>query len=350
MKRDGKTLKAAVNASGKSIASLEYLDLNGSRQYMTIRSDNTDNPVIFYIHGGPGIPELPLIKYYNQELEKHFTIVYWEQRGAGISYSKNIPDSAYTISQFIKDGHDLTRLLINRFRKVKIYLMGHSWGTIIATKLAFLHPELYHAYFGIGQMVDLKRGEELSYKFVLQKALGDKNTTAIKELKKINEPPFLTIENNSNWFKQLKSERKWLTYFGGLVYQKRKAQQFLKLFISAREYNLVDMLRIARGNVISIKKLWPEIMKVKLIEDCTHFRIPVYFIQGKHDYNSPTELVEEYFAKLIAPRKELIIFNDSAHTPNFEENERFNKLIIGIVEKYRNKVAQSVTMELKDYW
>lgn len=331
------TTKTASSAiiNGKAgtipVSSLEYLQLNGVRQYLSIQGNNIQNPVIFYIHGGPGIPEMPLIKYYNHHLEKKFTIVYWEQRGAGISYSKNVPESSYTIDQFVKDGYDLTRSLLARFRKGKIYIMGHSWGTIIATRLVKLYPKLYHGYIGIGQMVDLKRAEEISYSYVLNKARQDSNKRAVKELQHINNPPFLTVENNPKWLSQLRTERKWLTYYAGLVYQKKKRMEFLKRYLKSQEYTLMDLVRITRGNAVSVKNLWPEIMKVNFIQNLEPFKVPVYFFQGIHDYNCPTELVQEYYCKIIAPHKRLFLFEESAHAPQFEENEKFNKLILEIL-------------------
>ena len=317
----------------KTISTLEYIQLNGVKQCLLIRSYNTDNPIILYIHGGPGTSELPLIRKYNSELEKHFTVVYWEQRGTGKSFNKNIPDSTYTIDQFVKDGFELSKIIIERFHQDKIYIMGHSWGTIISTKLAINHPKLYYAYIGIGQVVDMKRGEELSYKFALQKAIDTGNKKAIKALRQINAPTYLTINNNENWYKQLKTERKWVTYFGGVIYNQKDYSQLTKIYLKSSEYSLFDMIRFARGSVFSLKKLWPEIMKINLMKKYIEFKIPVYLIQGKHDHNNPTELVYEYYNKIIVPEKKLFIFDKSAHNPNFEENIKFNNLIEKIINK-----------------
>lgn len=315
-----------------TISSLEYIQLNGAKQCLMIRSYDINNPIILFIHGGPGTSELPLIRHCNSELEKHFTLVYWEQRGTGKSFSKNIVDSTYKIDQFIDDGLELSKYLIKRFNKEKIFILGHSWGTIISVKLVINHPELYYAYVGIGQEVYVKKGEELSYKYALSKAMESNNKKAIKELQKINTPTYLTTDNNKDWYKQFRTERKWLTYFGGVIHNQKNYNQFAKIYLSSSEYSLFDIIKFARGSAISLNKLWPEIMKVNLLNGYTDFKIPVYLFQGKFDYNNPTELVYEYYNKIVAPKKELLIFDESAHIPNFEENLKFNDKIVEILK------------------
>ena len=318
----------------KPLASLEYIKLGGVKQCILIRSHNKNNPILLYFHGGPGTSELPLIRHFNNELEKYFTVVYLEQRGTGKSFNKKIFDDSLNIDQFVYDGYELSKYLLKRFNKEKLILVGHSWGTIISTKLALKYPEMYYSYVGIGQVVNMQKGEQNSYAYALDKALESNNQKAIKALKKINVPSYLTISNNSNWFAQLKTERKWLSYYGGVIHNQKNYKQFTKIYLKSSEYSLLDMIKFARGSVSSLKHLWPEIMDVNLLNDHTDFKIPVYFVQGKYDYNCPSELVHEYYNKITAPKKELYIFEESAHNPNFEENSKFNKLIIDTFKNY----------------
>jgi pimeloyl-ACP methyl ester carboxylesterase len=313
-----------------AVASLEFIKLNGAKQCLMIRGHNVNNPIILYIHGGPGTPELPLIRHYNSELEKKFTVVYWEQRGAGKSLRNIFNNDDLQISQFVDDGYELSKYLIKRFGKEKIFIMGHSWGTIISVKLIVKHPELYFAYAGIGQVVCAKNGEELSYKYALAKAVESKNQKAIKELQRINNPPYLTIDNNKNWYKQLMTERKWLTYFGGVLHGQKNFNSLIKIYLQAAEYSLLDVARFAIGSSQSLKKLWPKMLETNLIDEGTDFKIPIYLLEGKFDYNCPTELAFDYFEKITAPKKEFILFEESAHNPNFEESVKFNNKIIEI--------------------
>lgn len=314
----------------KSISSKEFIQLNGTKQFILIRGSNVDNPILLYIHGGPGTSELPLLTYYNKELEKHFIIVYWEQRATGKSYSKKVARETNSVSQFVDDGYELSKHLIKRFAKEKIIICGHSWGTIVSTQLAIKYPDLYLAYIGIGQLVDMKKGEQLSFNFTLSKAYEANNKQSIKKLLAINNPPYLTIDNNPRWFKQLKAERKWLTYFGGEFYNQKDYSQFTKIYLKSKDYSAIDMKKFAQGSLFSLKRLWPEIMEINLLNGFTDFKIPVYLVQGKYDYNSPSELVEEYFKQIKAPEKELLLFEKSGHSANFEENAKFNQTIIDL--------------------
>ncbi len=311
-----------------SISSIENIEINGINQYVMIRSYDISNPIILYFHGGPGTSELPLIRHYNSELEKHFTVVYLEQRGTGKSFRKSIFKERLSIDQFVDDGYELSKYILKRFNKEKLFIVGHSWGTIISTKLAVKYPELYYAYIGIGQDVIPLRGEQLSFQYALSKAIESNNKKAIKELKEINNPNYLTIDNNTKWYNQLKKERKWLTYFGGVIFNQKDYGQFTRIYLKSRDYSIFDMVKFAKGSVLSLKSVWPELMTINLLNGYTKFRIPVYFIQGQYDYNCPTELVREFYEKVTAPKKELLIYNNSAHNPNFEENQKFNNWII----------------------
>jgi pimeloyl-ACP methyl ester carboxylesterase len=315
----------------KALTSIAFIELGGVKQCLIIRSHNTDNPILLYVHGGPGTPELPLIRHYNSELEKYFTVVYWEQRGTGKSFSKSVINDDFTIGTFINDGYELTNYLLDRFKKEKLILVGHSWGTVICTELALQYPEKYSAYVGIGQIVNMQLGETIGYNFALNEAIRDNNSKAIKELKNSNQPTYLTIENNPNWYKQLKKQRKWLTYYGGVIYNQKDYSVYTKIFMKSPEYSLTDMIKFARGSMFSLKQLWPQIMEINFKDRNINFEVPVFLIQGKHDYNCPTELVIQFFDQITAPEKKLIIFENSAHNPNFEENDRFNNIMVDLL-------------------
>ncbi len=307
---------------------MESILLNGVKQSLLIRSYNIKNPVILYIHGGPGSPEMPLIRYFNKQLEQHFTVVCWEQRGAGKSFNRSVPASTFTIAQFVDDGYELSKYLAKRFNQEKIYIIGHSWGTIISTLLARNHPELFYAYIGVGQVVNAELSEKLSYKLVLEKAIESNHAKAIKELRQINTPDYLTIDHNNKWLKQLTIERKWVTFFGGSIRNQNNYNQFLRIIIKSPEYSIPDMIKYVRGSKSSLSLLWPEIMKTDFLNSIVQFEIPVYFFQGIYDFNCPAELINIYYPKIIAPKKELVLFNESAHNPGSEENEKFNEKVI----------------------
>ncbi len=140
------------NLLAGSISEKTWVHINGVEQGMFIKSKNVNNPVLLFVHGGPGMPEYWLTQRYPTSLEDYFTVVWWEQRGAGLSYNPNIPAETMTAEQFVSDTLEVTNYLRNRFGKEKIYLMGHSWGSYIGIQAAARAPELFHAYIGIGQI------------------------------------------------------------------------------------------------------------------------------------------------------------------------------------------------------
>ncbi|HNS30256.1 MAG TPA: alpha/beta hydrolase [Tenuifilaceae bacterium] len=320
------TTYANENQNAKNaISSLEAIEINGVKQWVMIRSLDTSNPILLYFHSGPGTSELPLVWHFNSELEKHFTLVYLEQRGTVKSFKKRVFNETLSIEQFVEDGYELSKYLLKRFNQEKLFIVGHSWGTVIGTKLAMLHPELYHAYIGIGQVVYPMRGEQLSCQYAYSQAVESNNQ---KALEKINKPSYLTTENNPKWYKQLKAQRQWLTYFGGVNHNQTDNKQFSRIYMKSPGYSLWDMMKFVRGSAMSLKRLWPEFMTINFLQTHTEFQIPIYFIQGEHDYNCPTELVREYYQKISSPKKELQIFEQSAHNPNFEEHQKFHTWLI----------------------
>ena len=124
------------NAIENSISEKVWVDINGIKQGMFIRGENPQNPVILYLHGGPGTPMLQFISYLekNERLEKYFTICYWDQRGSGMTYNKSTDPSTMTVEQMVEDTHKVTEYLKERFGQDKIYLIGHSWGSYLGVK------------------------------------------------------------------------------------------------------------------------------------------------------------------------------------------------------------------------
>jgi len=135
-----------------SIAIMDEVVLNGATQSLLIRGENRDNPLLLFLHGGPGNPASVFSHSYQREMEKYFTVVQWDQRGSGKSYG-SIPAESMTKDQFLADTHALIVLLLKRYDKQKLYLIGHSWGSFLGITTAYKYPELIHAYVGTGQMV-----------------------------------------------------------------------------------------------------------------------------------------------------------------------------------------------------
>jgi pimeloyl-ACP methyl ester carboxylesterase len=154
----------------QSIASLEKINLGRQEQWILIRGMDITKPVILFLHGGPGTSNMCLLRKYTDELEKHFIVVTWDQRGAGKSYQAINPHSSMTIDRLVLDTGELTQLLCHRFNQQKIFLVGHSWGSLIGILSIQKYPDLYHAYIGIGQIVNMQENEQISYDWTLAQA------------------------------------------------------------------------------------------------------------------------------------------------------------------------------------
>ncbi|UCD38640.1 MAG: alpha/beta hydrolase [Fidelibacterota bacterium] len=307
------------------IAKFETVLLGGVEQSILIRTHDPANPVLLFLHGGPGSPETPVVVHFNRELEKHFVVVNWDQRGAGKSFSRKIPKESFTIDQFIEDTHQLVTWLKQRFNHEKIFLVGHSWGSALGTFVIERYPEDFHAYVGVGQIVDLPRNELLTYEFVLEQARLTENRKAIRQLEKIGYP------ENGEYRGGLKStalQRKWLARFGGFWYGESSMKSMIQVYNRSPEYTSLDMLKFVKGAQRSLILLKDEVMGINLIEQVPAVQVPVYFMIGRHDYIASFILAEEYFQHLQAPYKEFIWFDASAHSPPFEEPDKFNRLMI----------------------
>lgn len=319
-----------------SIASLESIELNGVEQWILIRGEDVSKPVLLFLHGGPGSAEMPLYRF-NPYLERYFVVVMWDQRGSGKSYSKKIPEESMTIEQFIDDTHELTRILKKRFSTDKIYLVGHSWGSGLGMLTVDLYPEDYYAFVGIGQIVNLVENEQVSWQFCLDEARKRGDKKAIKQLEEVGPPVNGVYKGDFKGDKfvmrGLQTERKWLTKYEGWWYGKTGYGMIIKVLLSTKEYTLGECIRYIKGSMFSLKAMWPDLNEINLEEDVPEVKIPVYFCVGQHDYNTPGEVSYPYYEKLKAPSKEFIWFENSAHSPCFEEPEKFNQVMVGKVLK-----------------
>ena len=309
----------------QSIASLEKVNLGGQEQWILIRGMDTTKPIILFVHGGPGTANMSLLRKYTNELEKHFIVVTWDQRGAGKSYQAINPHSSMSIAQFVLDTGELTQLLCDRFHQKKIFLVGHSWGSLIGIFSIQKYPDLYHAYIGIGQIVNMQENEQISYDWTLAQATKAEDKQAIRTLTEIGNPPY-----TGDWQKKMMTQRRLLGKYGGELYGSSEGA-FPLIFsslICATEYSLIDKVNFFKGIFASNHLLWQELLTINLKEKNLLFKVPIYFVLGKHDYEAPFVLAEQYFEIIKAPKKELIWFENSAHFADIEEHGKFNDLLI----------------------
>jgi pimeloyl-ACP methyl ester carboxylesterase len=303
------------NSIAMRIDRTESLMIGGIPQWISLRSENIKNPILLFLHGGPGTAQISFSRKSQRKLEDSFLVVNWDQRGAGRSYSRSLRKEDMIIERFILDAEELIKYLLKRFRQEKVYLVGHSWGTIIGAYLTARRPHFIKAYIAIGQIVDMERGELISYQFTLDEARKLNNRKAIQELEKIGKPPYAKLSDAG-------VQRKWLSKFHGAAYAGTLEVTILKN-ISIRDLRPFDVIRFVAGAMLSLSALEEEQNKVNIIQAVPEMKVPVYFCCGCRDYNVPFELVVEYADILKAPQKRIIWFEHSAHVPNFEEPDLF---------------------------
>ncbi|MEX5298330.1 alpha/beta hydrolase [Kocuria sp. CPCC 205292] len=323
---DGKPLPV-VGADGcpaaGGLAEKVYLDVNGVRQGMFLRSHDAARPVLLFLHGG--MPEYFLTERYPTVLEHHFTVAWWEQRGTGLSYSPDIPSKAITSEQLIADTLTVTDYLRQRFGTDKIYLMAHSGGTFFGLQAAARAPERYHAYIGMAQMADQLQSEVLAYQYMLRRSeeLGDQRM--IRRLRKApvtvtggTPRAYLAIRDTAMHRLGVGTARDMHSVLSGIFWPSLRSPQ----------YTPTEKLRLWGGKFSSgVSALWDESLATDLGETVTELTIPLYLLHGIHDYTCSYPLARKYYEKVQAPLKGFYTFQRSAHSPLFEEPERAQKIL-----------------------
>lgn len=299
-----------------SISTLEQVEINGSKHSIMIRGNDKNNPVIISVHGGPGCSEIPYAGKYQDLLESKFTVVNYDQRGSGKTYHFFEDYSNLSTDLLIEDLLALTDYISTRFGKEKVILMAHSFGTYIATQAAYQSPEKYEAYIGIGQMSNTIESEIDNLNYCIIQAKEHGNTDDVLYLQRLTE--------------KIKKEgmlvpRNYVMKYGGssrLI--DNPDGNFIDMLFS-REYNLLDIIRYINGLIKYQEILIEDSLKNPLTNTITELELPYYFIMGKYDHMTSMNTAKKYFDMLEADKKEFIVFEQSAHYPQFEEKERFTK-------------------------
>lgn len=311
-------LDSKGNVLKGSIAELEKVNLNGRSEWISIRGQNKDNPVLLFLAGGPGGSEMAAERRNLSELEKNFVVVNWDQPGSCKSYGA-IDVKNLTVKTYTDDGYALTNYLCKKFKKDKIYLVGESWGSALGIFMAKEHPEKYYSFIGTGQMVDFKQTEIMDYEKAMEIAQSNKDVKLVKKLKNNGKPPYY------GGGLSLKS----MAYYDCLskaMAQNPEIQNYgfstLK-DISSPEYGMIDKFSYLIALNDTFNSFYPKLYGIDLRKDYAKIDIPVYFFIGKLDLNAPISLTQDYYNCLKAPNKEIVWFEHSGHDPWINESSKF---------------------------
>ncbi len=310
------------NRISGSISEKIFVNINGLEQGMFIKGMNEENPVLLFLHGGPGMPEYAIGKKYTTILEKNFTVCYWEQRGTGLSYD----DNEITFEQLIADTLEITDYLSRRFGQEKIYLMAHSGGTFIGIQAVSRAPEKFLAYLAMAQITKQLESEKLAYTYMLEQftKLGDK-----KMLKKLKSVSILELDYMPASYRSIRDEAMHQLGIGTTRKMKSVIKGVFLPVMLDTEYKFSEKINIWRGKwSINSSDLWDEIIATDLTKKITALDVPVYFFEGIHDYTCSYQLARDYYLELQAPVKKFYTFNQSAHSPLFEEPHMIEEILV----------------------
>jgi len=306
------------------------LRVGGIDQWIYTRGQDRSNPVLLFIHGGPASPSAPTMWMYQRPLEEYFTVVNYDQRGAGRSYLANDADAVrptLRIGQFVDDAVEIAQAMSKRYGKRKVILVGHSWGTVVGMRAVLAHPELFHAYVGIGQVISMLDNEKVSFDFALAQARKENNQKAIQELESIAPYP----GNTPITRERIVKERTWAQHYGGLAAYRGDFAYYFNAPLLSPEYDDAAVKAIDQGSLLTLERVLKEWLEVDF-KPVTQFPVPVVMFMGRHDYTTPSQPTDAWLAKVSAPYKKAVWFERSAHLVQFEEP---GKMLVSLLEYVR---------------
>lgn len=315
----------------EGIERTQAVRIGGIDQWISVRGVDRRNPILLMIHGGPGYVSMPTSWYFQRGWEDYFTVVQWDQRGAGKTYAANDPavvTPTITRARMVEDAVEMVAWLRREFGKERIFVLGHSWGSTLGLEVAQRHPEWLHAYIGAGQATNGPEGERRGLRFALDAARRDGNAQAVRELEGLGD---YAAPGRPIRLADIFLQRKWLGHYGGAVHGRRNFDHEGAAARLAPEYSDADLATMWKANDISTERLLTEVVSTDFSK-ITRFRCPLILLNGRHDYNVSASLAAEWFEKVQAPSKAMVWFEHSAHEMF---NEEPGKMLVALVRHAR---------------
>lgn len=301
----------------------EYIDTAGHKSGMFIESTNLNNPVLLFVHGGPGFPQYAHVKASGLAWANHFTVCYWEQRGTGMSYNAST-QGEITLERIVADGLEVVNHLKQKYNQEKIYLCGHSWGSLVSSIMASRQPEHFLAYIGIGQLGRHYESNRDTYDFLLETAIERGDEKAEKHIR--------SVKFNKGFYKS-QEYRKLLgrylnKYGGGTKREGYSSWEGIKDIIECKHYTWKERLNILKGIFSSYQALGESLANTDATVMAPRFEIPVFIVHGVYDYQTSYKEAKRFYESIDATSKQMYTFEHSAHSPFVEEQERFMEVLV----------------------
>jgi pimeloyl-ACP methyl ester carboxylesterase len=311
------------------------ININGHDQWLRVRGENAANPIILYLHGGPGGSQVPSYRYFQLDWEQSYTMVHWEQRGAGKSYNSRMKAETLTVPQLVADALSVLEYLSDRFGRRDIVLLGHSWGTFLGMHVLQTRPSGISSYVGVGQIANQVRSEQRMYEFALTRAkaeMHEDNASALRELKGY------PLKNNSH--RDVAFVRQMARRYGFLGSNSTDVARTYNRLMETPEYGLIEIYRFLKGTLVSSATLGRQMFTNSQIQPSElrlEFEIPIFFLSGQRDHFTPVDLADELLDSIKAPAKKHVIFENCGHYPNEDEPEHFIQTVRELTSPFLTK-------------
>ena len=318
---------------GYILSEKTFMETDGARIGLIILSDKTDNPVLLVCGGGPGIPQYLMESLYPSVLPEYFTVCYFDYRGTGLSFDSNIDPDSMTMDRFIEDTLQVTDYLKNRFDQDKIYIMGHSFGTIVALNTVDQHPENYMAYLAMSQVCDQHQSELMAYDYMRKCYEEQGNKSMVAQFDEYNiresEEDYRRYSNSGLRDKAMHSL--------GVGTTSDMDNVITDLFFPSlriKAYTPFERINIWRGKAASGRfEVQKQSRLFNAFEAVPGIEIPIWFFAGENDMTCCTSLQKDYYETIEAPEKEFFLYEGCAHSPIYEDGKKTRKILDGLLKE-----------------
>lgn len=298
------------------IDQLEPVEVNGTKQWLFYHSYDSSRPVVLFVHGGPGSPLMPFSRAFDETFLNDFVVVHWDQRGSGKSYSSSIAKETLTLEQIVADGDIIVHHLKQKFNRHQIIIVGHSWGTIVASHMVKAKPQNFLAYISVGTVANVLEADNLKYNFLKTKINPQTDAISFSGLMSLGQPPYFSFEQSMMLFGLL-----WK--YGG-SFHKLTFEDIMEANQKSTEYSVEDIKNQSLAMKIMNEQLSGFLNSYNAAEAMPNILVPVFFVHGQHDMATPFALSKKYIEEVTAKAgKKFFVFSESAHFPMYEEPAQF---------------------------
>lgn len=323
------TTAPIVGADGQvapgSVAEMTRVDVGGHEARLLIRGTSTDNPVLLFLAGGPGGSEMGAMRRHLPELERYFTVVTWDQRGAGTAYAELDPIGTISVDGYVSDTIAVTNYLRERFGQDAIYLLGQSWGTTLGVLAVQQQPGLYRAFIGTGQMVSQLATDRIFYEDTLAWAARTGKDDLAADLVAAGPPPYDAMFQ----YETALSHEQDVYPYDHSANSEGAGQMSENLLVE--EYALIDQVHILGAFMDTFAALYPQLQEIDLRTSATDFAVPVFFVQGAHEADGRAQPFAAWYPMIDAPIKDLVVLDTSGHRPLWEQPDAFVQYMVDTV-------------------